>query len=334
MFKYAKPVIMPGTNAKNVANDNPLGFGDGTRGLVGISTGIPIFDELTSGLNGFTLLAGRSGSGKTSLAAQIACNLCKDKTGGDIQVIFVSYELTYWQAFGIISAQMLDMSYKDILLSGNADGYVNKIKAVSERLDNLIIVDARMIENTLEEIAKLTRDTEGKAGKYAHRVVIIDSIQDLVDGIAGKDRTSSESEIAKQVDLMWQELGLDVIAISRTNKGKAGDDYSEVYGSVSLVYKPTDVIVMKSIKNVDLNLADTARKAKLRYYPIRCNVIKTRYGDGEGIFYLGWDVVTRRFMGIEKARANLASGAFSSSVPTDYTSELSIFNQIEQALSD
>lgn len=334
MFSYSQPV-MPGTNAKKVAQNTPLGFGDGTQDIVGIPTGITDFDNLTSGLNGFTLLAGRSGSGKTSLAAQIAANLSKPVEGLPTQVIFVSYELTYWQAFGIISAQIMDASYKDILLKGNTEEFRDRILETSNQLEHLVIVDARMIENTLEEIAKLVRDTGGKAGKYAHRVVIIDSIQDLVDGVAGKDRTSSESEIAKQVDLMWQELGLDIIAISRTNKGKAGDDYSEVYGSVSLVYKPTDVIVMKSIKNIDLNLADMARKAKLRYYPIRCNVIKTRYGDGEGIFYLGWDVVTRRFLGLDKARMESAfSDKDLSKTDPSLPNHATIFNQIKEALSD
>ena len=52
--------------------DHKESLGDGSKKYRGLETGIKEIDEMSQGLDGFVLLAARAGTGKTTLAMQLA----------------------------------------------------------------------------------------------------------------------------------------------------------------------------------------------------------------------------------------------------------------------
>ena len=67
-YSTANPVYPVTANL----DDYLASLGDGSRPYEGLSTGLDAIDHLIGGLNRFTLLAARAGTGKSTLAVQMS----------------------------------------------------------------------------------------------------------------------------------------------------------------------------------------------------------------------------------------------------------------------
>src|SRR5690606_35907138 len=81
--------------------------------IIGLSTGFPTLDKVTSGFQPgqLILLAGRPGMGKSSAGLQIARHAAE--AGGD-HVLFVSYEMTRLELLTRMISMAVGVSSKDL----------------------------------------------------------------------------------------------------------------------------------------------------------------------------------------------------------------------------
>lgn len=111
------------------------GLGDGTKKLRGFKTGIGPIDEAISGVDKFVLLAGRSGSGKTALAIQMALGVIKHNK---IPTLFYSLEMTKAEVYTRMVQVCAHMDgYKKTLTHNDIDLNGNSTKLSQDKYDAL-----------------------------------------------------------------------------------------------------------------------------------------------------------------------------------------------------
>ncbi len=236
-------------------NDYLRRLGDGSREFEGLSTGLDPIDHLIGGLNRFTLLAARAGTGKSTLAVQMALGAIQAE---QIPVIYYSFEMPRDDIMTMVLQNLrrghdLKLTRRQIVLQGNSSlnsevrhAIVETAAAVKEAGGLLYVIDAadgepstdRMLAD-IEMIKTLHETTEV--------LVIIDSIQDLVKpGNAGS--TAAEADVAQKIVELQMATDASFLAISQKAKGASIDDpYAAVLGSVSLIHKPTAVVELISV---------------------------------------------------------------------------------------
>jgi len=182
--------------------------------ITGLSSGFPRFDEMTSGLqrSDLVILAGRPGTGKTSLALALARNIAIREHAG----------------VGIFSLEMAKEQLLERLLCGEAKvslhrlrgGYVPAAKwrdianAASKFQKATIIVDDSPGASILEIKAKARR----MASQHNLGMVIVDYLQ-LVEGSVRTDVREQEiAHITRSLKKLARELEVPVIAVSQLNR--------------------------------------------------------------------------------------------------------------------
>jgi replicative DNA helicase len=182
--------------------------------ITGFSTGFPRLDEMTSGLqrSDLIVLAGRPGTGKTSLALALVRNVAiREKA-----------------TVGIFSLEMTKEQLLERLLCGEAKvslhrlrgGYVPAAKwrdianAASKFQKATIIVDDAPGNSILEIRAKARR----MAAQHGLDMIIVDYLQ-LVEGSIRTDVREQEiAHITRSLKKLARELNVPVIAISQLNR--------------------------------------------------------------------------------------------------------------------
>lgn len=87
---------------------------DGASEFIGVKTGFNRMDRITLGLDGLIVLGGIAGQGKTSLALQIAFNVCSC----NIPTIFYSLAMPHRAILTKILSRLAKVNYNKILLNG------------------------------------------------------------------------------------------------------------------------------------------------------------------------------------------------------------------------
>ena len=273
-------------------------LGDGSKNYRGLVTGFTEVDNLISGLDRFILLAGRSGAGKTTLAAQLALGVAEHTP-----VLFYSLEM----GRGEITTMMLQVLAKglyrnDIELRGNdpkleADKR-NKLENAFSQLTGLagnVYIkdattgipriadpkDANSIYSTVEAL---------KAKHKAERVLVaIDSVQDIVP--LTTNQIQAEIQTVQELTEVQQKTGATILVIAQKNKGSINsvDSYGDVMGSMSFIHKPNTVIEIitpkellskskdnpEQVKEIEQNIEADAKDGYAK--PMYLNIIKGRY---------------------------------------------------------
>jgi KaiC/GvpD/RAD55 family RecA-like ATPase len=270
-------------------------LGDGSRQIEGLATGIETIDHLIGGLNKFVLMAARGGTGKSTIAVQMALGVLATE---GVPILYYSYEMDKSDIYTLMLQNLCkDLPYKltrnEIVLHGNSehsiytqastDAIAESSAALREMAPRLYVISSKDGNPNLE---RMQADIEHvtKAHDIAP-LVIIDSVQDLVQPDQG-NQTAAEAGIAQKIVELQQATGATFLAISQKAKGGSLDDpYGSVLGSVAWIHKPTAVIelsgvydLMRGIK-LDLNaqiayrkLADNSTMPR----PVVMSVIKGR----------------------------------------------------------
>lgn len=182
--------------------------------ITGLATGYPQLDEMTSGLQEGQLIviAGRPGTGKTSLALSIARNIAIREEAG----------------VGIFSLEMTKEQLLERLLCGEAQvnlhrlrgGYVpaDKWRAIAQAAGK--IQDSRVVIDDLPGNTVIDVKAKARRMQSEHDIdmLIVDYLQ-LIEG--AKDVNTREQEIAhisRSLKGLARELRIPILALSQLNR--------------------------------------------------------------------------------------------------------------------
>lgn len=241
-----------------------LGLGDGSRSIEGLSTGCDEIDHLIGGLNRFVLMAARAGTGKSTLAIQIALGTAAIE---GVPVIYYSFEMSRANIFTMMMQNLRRGTGKyftrnEVVLRGNSQSLpadtlaaINEsFNALSEIAANFYVVDTSDGSADLERIEKDIRVVT-----ESHKIpplVIIDSIQDLVKP-DNSGATIAEAITAQKIVELQQSTNATFLAISQKSKGGNIDDpYAGVLGSVAMIHKPTTVVELRGVHDLIRQVKD------------------------------------------------------------------------------
>ncbi|MFA7080216.1 MAG: DnaB-like helicase C-terminal domain-containing protein [Candidatus Bathyarchaeia archaeon] len=246
-------------------------LGDGTLELLGIKTGLAELDEKTLGLDGLIVLGGIAGQGKTSLALQLAFDVCELGT----PTIFYSLEMPRRAIFTKILNRLAQVKYSDILLKGrqyldetrqdknllgeDIDFYklltkdqADKLKTAKEKLTNTsdkFYLRSRESKEADIDFASVEQEinlikAEHKADKV---LVVIDHLQVFNAGDNYKDQIDKEGKLITGFKGISERTGATIILISQKNKaGFTSRGLQTIKGSVDIVYLADVVMFLES----------------------------------------------------------------------------------------
>lgn len=184
------------------------------KGIIGLSTGFPDLDRITSGLQSSDLIiiAGRTSMGKTSLGLNIAENVAlKEKK----PVAIFSLEMSREQ---VISRLMCSV--------GNVDAHRLRTGFLEEddwrRLGRAasLLSDAPIYIDDTSNITAI--EVRGKARRLKSQVsdlslILIDYLQ-LMQGRKSESRVQEISEISRSLKSLARELNIPVVALSQLSR--------------------------------------------------------------------------------------------------------------------
>lgn len=246
-------------------------LGDGTLELLGIKTGIAELDKKTLGLDGLIVLGGIAGQGKTSLALQLAFDVCELGT----PTIFYSLEMPKRAIFTKILNRLAQVKYSDILLKGrqyldetrqdknllgeDIDFYklltkdqADKLKTAKEKLTNTSDkFYLRSRESKEADIDFVSVEQEINLIKAEHKadkvLVVIDHLQVFNAGENYKDQIDKEGKLITGFKGISERTGATIILISQKNKaGFTSRGLQTIKGSVDIVYLADVVMFLES----------------------------------------------------------------------------------------
>jgi len=246
-------------------------LGDGTLELLGIKTGLAELDEKTLGLDGLIVLGGIAGQGKTSLALQLAFDVCELGT----PTIFYSLEMPKRAIFTKILNRLAQVKYSDILLKGRQ--YLDETKQdknlLGEDIDFYKLLtkeQADKLKQAKEKLTKMSdkfylRSRESKEAdidfasveqeinliKAEHKadkvLVVIDHLQVFNAGENYKDQIDKEGKLITGFKGISERTGATIILISQKNKaGFTSRGLQTIKGSVDIVYLADVVMFLES----------------------------------------------------------------------------------------
>jgi replicative DNA helicase len=185
--------------------------------LLGHSWGIGKIDEVTAGLQGgqMVVVAGRPGSGKSSLLCQVANRVAQ--TSGKLSVI-LSYEMQATDIVMRLLSAATGVKLGDLMLGKIPDGMDQVVAREAEKLasTNLLIDDNP--PNTITGVKSYMRRL---ARRSELGLVSLDYLQ-LMGGSGnrpGANRENEVSEISRGIKTMAMELKIPFVAASQLNRG-------------------------------------------------------------------------------------------------------------------
>ncbi|HDY89359.1 MAG TPA: replicative DNA helicase [bacterium] len=186
----------------------------------GISSGIHSIDRALGGFtnNGLFILAGKTGSGKTALALDIAINVAKQ----NLPVLYLSMEMSCIEItqrliskespveiFGIQYKEYDSKEIETLFWGGITDGCA--------RVANIPII---ISENSALTMAKLQIKVEKAIREHGIKMIIVDYLQ-LMKGTSDDRRLEVES-ITRGLKEFAMEYKIPVVALSQLSRGIDG----------------------------------------------------------------------------------------------------------------
>jgi replicative DNA helicase len=228
------------------------------RGLQGLATNLPWFDDYTDGLRGLLLLAAPPGKGKTALALQLVRQVLNAEP--DACCVFLSFELEPLTVYRRLLAGQADVPYGWVAKGQQAQQNRGQAEAWKSDLDDarlqlrdwshrLLIDDGRargsVTEQTLVDIVRAAQ----ACSRCKHAFVVLDSLQACQVAVPTGRKLASDVEADNHamhtMSAVQARLGQPLLLISEQNKANMDTDkITSVRGSARNIYRPDFVLLL------------------------------------------------------------------------------------------
>jgi hypothetical protein len=297
----------------------------------GLITGFPTFDALTGGLRYTTLLAGPTGSGKTTLAQNLLLGvLNNDQSTG---VLFISLEQSKDEFFTKLLSLVSGLEYRTLVSKDRSASQKAQLAKASDHLTANVLPRLRVLDRLNQKntspLAYQLRNLIIKFNKQPgiqNKLLIVDSVQELpveptmFVGSGGdqpqvrvlSDLEIDEAQVRVLVDLQrwtrnprWPE-GFPVLGVSRVNKNLHGRRLAldDVPGKSDIVHEVASVLFLEAAAQPGLDVNIT---------PTILNIAKIRDGGQRGEVRFDFHHTVSRFQ--EATRADTRQRTGSSTAP-------------------
>ena len=247
-------------------------------------TSLPALDALLGGIRegSLTVISGGPGSGKTTLAHQIALDIC----GQGVPVIFAEFEMGIPQLVlkGISRLSGGRVAVTDLPDSTRLSD--EALRAVSSYEERARLMAYSTDASDIVSLSKLVGDCANQVGRAP--VLVVDYLQ-LIDASEKRSFADERLEIKATIRGLAAAYGAGVVAISSINrqnytKSKVGLD---AMGGSSYIEYSADVVTLLRRLDDDLSKAPSSRKMSFA-------VLKNRYG-ATGEVLLSFDTAHATF---------------------------------------
>lgn len=331
-------------------NLNPTALGDWTyyqehmlpaqQLEVGLQTGLTSLDEACGGLRSTNLLAGPTGSGKTSLGLELALGALQKND--DLAVLFFTLEMPRHRVFNKLRSREAGIDFRT-LVSGQLSAEQRKALAAAETRLKDVLRRMSFVERLAGLHRKWHQEQEVlsvmkahfiklvRAAGVRHCLVIVDSLQrlpveDPIVGYTEKDQPQQRalSELEAEEERLRTLLefqrwtcspdlpdGSPILAISRVTKGVQGRRLvlDDVPGRAGQVHDVDAVFLIEP----DVQAVTNSRAVT----PTIVNVAKVRDGGLRGDLRLDFHFTISRFQeAAGSIRPGTAAGSTATSVGT------------------
>lgn len=252
-----------------------------------IRTCIREYDALTGGLKGseMTIIAGRPGTGKTTFAINLACNIAKNKGK---KVYFICLEMSTNQLMSKVLSYESGIN-SQVIYSGNwnnseFNNINNAINIINDNYELTFNTQLRYLEDMLYKIKKLK-------SKDMVDVVIVDYISLISTRTRNQTMRDKVTDITREFKLLSLELDIPIILLSQLNREAQTREptIADLRESGSTEQNADNILLLYINEDEKDNNSPK----------IICNLAKQRSGM-TGKFELIFNKSKNRFIGIEK----------------------------------
>lgn len=221
-----------------------------------LHTGITVVDKLLYGgipFGGITLVSGKAGQGKSTLASQIMVNaIDQGYTCFAYSGELPNYLFKAWMEFQIAGKNHVyeyynnwgDLNFK--VSSGNKDLISTWLR------DKFYLYDNRMIEGS--ETESLVKTIENVILQYGVKVILIDNLMTAIDleAVQGDDKYERQSKFVKALSRIAMQYDVVILLVAHKRKNSFGsNENDEIAGSsdignlalITLAYEKDDKLV-------------------------------------------------------------------------------------------
>lgn len=280
----------------------------------GLLTGFKTFDDATGGLRGVTLLAGLTGSGKTTLGLNFALGVLRQYQ--DVGVVVFNLESSRDKYFVKLLSDEASIDYRMVsnpLWPKELEGELQEAQArlAAEILPRLRVVER--LEDTRKGSQTHYQMTEKIVGLFEEAnvekvLIVVDRIQKLevMDCVDARDENDDVQRVRPPTDLeaddkrmtllselhQWSQGftrgGFPVLAISRVNKTDQGRrlTLADVPGRAELVFEADSVLLLEPKQSMPSSATVT---------PTFLNIAKVRDGGLKGDIHLDFHHTVSQF---------------------------------------
>jgi hypothetical protein len=306
----------------------------GTRSeqpLPGLITGFPTFDALTGGLRHVTLLAGPTGSGKTTFAQNLLMGVLNNdqRTG----VLVISLEQTKDEFYTKLLSLASGLEYRTLISKDRSASQEARLAEANEHLAARVLPRLRVLDRLNQKetspfTSRLTSQLDTLINKFIEQcdiqnmLLIVDSVQELpVEPTrfigSGRDQPDvrvlsdleiDEAQVRVLVELQrwtrtprWLE-GIAVLGVSRVNKNVHDRRLSldDVPGKSDIVHEVASVLLLE---------AATQPCSDVNITPTLLNIAKIRDGGQRGEIRLDFHHTVSRFEEATRADPRQQTGS-------------------------
>lgn len=191
------------------------------RTFIGIDTGFPLFNDLTSGYEqgGMTLLGGRPSMGKTAFALQEMINMAL----AGVPVLFLSVEMPKESIVMRMISNLAKVSVSDLKEGKLSDAQWKRVEIAIEDIKKLKFDIDDSPEMNITYVEKVTKEwmakqVENKAHDRNHACVFIDYIQLLEPAGNYNNKNESTGEVSRKLKKLARTLNIAVVPLTQLNR--------------------------------------------------------------------------------------------------------------------
>ncbi len=214
--QHLKPIVISVIN--NLIERREQGGGS----LLGLATGFPSVDKVSSGLKkgDMVVIAARPGMGKTSLALNIACRVAANNH----PVLFFSLEMPAEQVSQRILAAETGVSMTKIVNASLSSAELSQFMSGIGRVEKLPIYIDDSTQLTIASLRAKTKALRANLQKAGERLelIVIDYIGLMQSTLRGEKRNAQIEEISRGIKLFAKDMEIPIIVLSQLNRQSEG----------------------------------------------------------------------------------------------------------------